>query len=355
MQKTSSYTRHHIFSNLACAGALLTVILALLSYLDRVNWLCYLLCQFRVQYALALLGFIGLMSVYRRPWLAFICVVILAADVITLAPNLFAKREAVDGKANLRLLLVNVNYKNSQYLRVINYIADVNADVVILEEFTPKWQKQVEESLVEKTFPYKILAAREDTFGIAVFSRFPIVKSQILGLAGYEWPTIVAQISPSGNSLNLVAAHFMGPMTYEGWLEQVAQMRDLGARSEIARLPLVVAGDFNTTPWTDCFCLLMQGLHLRDSRRGFGLQQSWPTAEPIVVLKSLGLTFSPYLFGLNALVALPLDHCLVSDEIIVANRRVGNFVGSDHFPVVIDLILKEPPSGTAAGHERNIR
>ncbi len=64
------------------------------------------------------------------------------------------------------------------------------------------------------------------------------------------------------------------------------------------------------------------------------------------------MTFSPYLFGLNTLVALPLDHCLVSDEILVANRRVGPFVGSDHFPVVVDLVLKKPPSGTAEERRR---
>jgi endonuclease/exonuclease/phosphatase (EEP) superfamily protein YafD len=56
---------------------------------------------------------------------------------------------------------------------------------------------------------------------------------------------------------------------------------------------------------------------LRDTRAGFGIQASWPTQIP-----PLGI---------------PLDHCLVSPELVVLDRRLGPAVGSDHRPVILEL------------------
>jgi endonuclease/exonuclease/phosphatase family metal-dependent hydrolase len=39
---------------------------------------------------------------------------------------------------------------------------------------------------------------------------------------------------------------------------------------------------------------------------------------------------------------LPLDHCLVSADLLVGQFRVGPYAGSDHFPVVVDFSLARP-------------
>jgi len=39
------------------------------------------------------------------------------------------------------------------------------------------------------------------------------------------------------------------------------------------------------------------------------------------------------------LLGIPIDHCLVSPEIIVTKRSVGPSVGSDHYPVIIDFSI----------------
>jgi len=36
---------------------------------------------------------------------------------------------------------------------------------------------------------------------------------------------------------------------------------------------------------------------------------------------------------------IPLDNCLVSEEVAVAGRRVGPDIGSDHLPLVVDFAL----------------
>lgn len=66
---------------------------------------------------------------------------------------------------------------------------------------------------------------------------------------------------------------------------------------------------------------------LIDTLRGRGYQPTWP--------------------GHFVPLWIPLDHCLVSPDLTVLDRRVGPHVGSDHRPVIVDLafpIAHEPLS-----------
>ena len=83
--------------------------------------------------------------------------------------------------------------------------------------------------------------------------------------------------------------------------------------------PVVVAGDLNTTPWSPYFREFLKRSGMRDSRRGFGVQATWPDN-----LGSAGI---------------PIDHALVSDGVYVQDRRVGLPFGSDHRPIIVDLII----------------
>jgi endonuclease/exonuclease/phosphatase (EEP) superfamily protein YafD len=237
--------------------------------------------------------------------------------------------------AKFRILEINVKYKNEEYKRVLDYVRDVAPDFLLLEEFTPQWRDAVASDL-SKQFPYKVEVVRDDPYGIAIFSRSKIMTNETIHLADIGWPSIDCTVPFQNQTLRIFSAHITGPVTIDSRNAQSKLLKDL--QSKIASTAnLIVCGDFNMTPWSTEFQQFLSAAHLSDSRNGFGLQCSWPTEKPIVVSKVIKMPMRIELQGVNWLVMLPIDHCLIGNELAVADRRIGPYLGSDHFPVLIDI------------------
>jgi endonuclease/exonuclease/phosphatase (EEP) superfamily protein YafD len=78
-------------------------------------------------------------------------------------------------------------------------------------------------------------------------------------------------------------------------------------------------GDFNATPWSRPYRRLHNGTGTCDTRAGYGVQASYPAD--------------------SWLLRIPIDHVLASCNVGVRDRRIGPDVGSDHLPVIVDLVL----------------
>ena len=85
---------------------------------------------------------------------------------------------------------------------------------------------------------------------------------------------------------------------------------------------MIVAGDFNTTPWSPHFGDLLAAAGLRNAAEGKGYIPTWPT------------WFWP--------ARIPIYYVLLKGPIAVTTVRRGPAVGSDHFPIIADLRLLSP-------------
>ena len=147
---------------------------------------------------------------------------------------------------------------------------------------------------------------------------------------GVAWPpAIIATLEVDGGPLTFVLAHPPPPVRAE-----MAEVQERFFAARAAARPslgedLVVMGDLNATPWSYGLRRLLARAQLRDSRRGFGLAASWPTATPVL--------------------RIPIDQLLVSGRVVVLARQIGPAVGSDHFPVRARIALaKAQPAASSA-------
>ena len=74
-------------------------------------------------------------------------------------------------------------------------------------------------------------------------------------------------------------------------------------------------GDLNISMWAHHYARFEEVSGLSNARRGFGVAPTWPV----------------WLFpGL-----IPIDHVLVSEQVVVTDFRTGPSIGSDHLPIVV--------------------
>jgi endonuclease/exonuclease/phosphatase (EEP) superfamily protein YafD len=243
-------------------------------------------------------------------------------NLAVLSPYLFPQTgSAFAGTRRLRVVTLNVHTANPRHDLVEAFLRHEDPDVIVLTEVDDRWLTQL--APLTNRWPHSVPAPRDDNFGIALFSRHPLRDARAVYLGEAGVPSIEAEVRFESGSVVVVGTHPLPPSGAEnsglrdGQLDQVGE--HLAGRSG----PRILLGDLNTTPWSPVIRRLLTRSGLKDSLRGRGYQPTWPSHF--------------FLFW------IPLDHCLVSDEVAVLARHVGPHVGSDHRPVIVDLGLAGPP------------
>jgi endonuclease/exonuclease/phosphatase (EEP) superfamily protein YafD len=225
----------------------------------------------------------------------------------------------------LRLFSANVHYGNRDLGRIGREIGAAAPDLVALQEIDPDGAAGLQRSGVLARFPYAVTELRNNPFGVGLWSRFPIADSQVQDVLGVA--VIKATILVGSHRLQLYTVHTVAPLG-DDRVRWQAQLRWIEEEIRHERGPLVVAGDFNATRYHPSFRrLLSERLGDAHERRGRGWATTWPRDRwPLPPL-------------------MRLDHVLVSPDIGVRSVREGLGQGSDHRPIIVELVLR---SGAAA-------
>jgi endonuclease/exonuclease/phosphatase (EEP) superfamily protein YafD len=143
----------------------------------------------------------------------------------------------------------------------------------------------------------------------------------VIGSPEGRRPYLAADLALGERTLTVVGVHPSSPSPKDpsDTRQRNLQLGYLADLLEGTRGPVVVAGDFNTTPWSPFFQDLVATAGLRNAANGHGCIGTWPT------------WFWP--------AQIPIDHILVKGPIAVASMGRGSRTGSDHYPVVADLRL----------------
>ena len=180
------------------------------------------------------------------------------------------------------------------------------------------WADALDE--LDALYPHRVVEPRDDKFGIAVLSQWPLEEPRVITPADGP-PAVVTVLRREASACLLVAAHPPAPVSADWSAWRDAQLAASGQLVAVADRPTILAGDLNATPWCFGFRRLVATSGLRDSAVGRGIQATWNAHRPVP--------------------RIPIDHVLVSPDILVLSREVGRDVGSDHLPVEARVSLPE--------------
>jgi endonuclease/exonuclease/phosphatase (EEP) superfamily protein YafD len=286
----------------------------------RLYWILELTTHFRVQY-LAVTALVLAVAALRRRWDAV--AVLAAAGAVSALPvvpylprTLAPEAAAAPALAPLKVLSVNVSYRQFLERRLLELVREAYPDIVVVQELTPHAERVLAD--LDTLFPHYRKFPADRQYGIGLWSRYEIESGATIALG--RVPAIEARVRGPSGSFTVIGVHLSAPVTRRRAAARNQQLAELAARSNAVDGPLIVAGDFNITPYSPYYTDWLDATRLTDTRRGRTLSPSWPT--------------------MLRLIGIPIDHVAVNDDFtVVSHRRLPNFE-SDHYGALVEVALR---------------
>lgn len=253
-----------------------------------------------------------LLLLVTRAWInAFAMAVVIAVSAGSLGQLVGNGALAADGPEDgtrLRIVSLNLHHFYTDPERVADFMAEAGPDVVTLQEAGLEPPKITER--LREAFPHQVICRYRGDVGIAVLSRTPFTGTGCLNDHRLAWATV----SREGRETTVASLHLRWPFPSP----QAAQIHGLSAVWPQLGTPLVLTGDFNAAPWSHAVQKVAEDSGTRvvpGLRRSFTWGDNW----------------------LGDLMALPLDHALVTPTLKIAGAELGPHVSSDHLPLIVDV------------------
>ncbi len=287
-------------------------------FFSRYKWYFDIFSHFRFHY-FVFFFFFSLLCLISRKWKvllfsALLCLVNLMQIIPLYIPYGTSEAMSSDNSAAIKIFHFNVLSSNGEYKNTVKYIDEKNADIVVLDEVNKVW---IDNLKLDQKYKYSVIETREDNFGIALYSKIELKNPRIEYYGDEGLPSAVAEVRVGEKDVSILGTHPLPPINDSNFKARNAQFESIIKNRDSFSKSLVLLGDLNTTSWSYGFKNLVKGMQLYDSRRGYGIEFSWPTTIPIL--------------------SVPIAHCLVSKDIRVLKREMGPNIGSDHRPIYIEL------------------
>ncbi len=303
-----------------CEAAL--VVTAIMSVATAFNeWHQYLelFAHFRMQYLIASVLLMVLFAFLKWRNYFVLGLAAVAFNAWFIVPWYLPTDAPDPSDADIRLLHANLLVGNTNSQRLLDLVDEVDPDLLVLQEFTPAWLAAVEP--IASSYPYRVVETRDDPFGIALFSKYPLDATTVIGSFPRGYPDIVATALVGTERLNIISTHPTPPLGNVNYADRNLQLDSAADLARRSPRPLIVVGDLNITMWAHHYQRLEEVSGLRSARRGFGIGPTWPV----------------WLYPGR----IPIDHVLVSEDIVVTDFSTGPNIGSDHVPIIVKFTFAE--------------
>ncbi|MBD2087697.1 endonuclease/exonuclease/phosphatase family protein [Coleofasciculus sp. FACHB-542] len=333
MRSLNKNSHNHLFIKLIPYLLFLGILgITLLSLLSLVGWNIFLeqLSHFKLQYLIVGLVLFALLLLTRKKLLILIslfCISLLLAEILPWYISLSPKPG--NNIESIRILSSNLNTQNKSYSKILSVVRKEKPEIAVFLEVNDAWIKQLDSVL--DILPYSIKKPNPYNLGIAVYSKQPLTNASINLFGTDKNNSIVGNFTMNGQLITLIATHPLPPVKPTFFHSRNQQLDKISQYIQKLKTPVVMVGDLNITMWSPYYKRFINKTGLHNAQKGFGILPSWPMKA------SYSQTLPRFSFALS----IPIDHCLISPEIKVKNIRTGPNVGSDHRPLIADLVIPE--------------
>ena len=247
---------------------------------------------------------------------------------------------------NVTMLCSNVLMSNEDSSKLAGQIEALKPSLVLLTECDERWLKELKP--VTDSYPYKVEKPISNTYGMALYSQFELVEPEIKFLLEDDIPSIHTKlVLPSQEMVKLYCLHPRPPAPQESdsTAQRDAELILVAKETGKLDMPVIVMGDLNDVAWSPTTALFQSRSGLLDPRVGRGLYSTFHAKIPFL--------------------RFPLDHVFHSSHFRLAQLEVRPDIGSDHFPILINLSLEDsaplfqptptPTPGTEERTEKTIK
>jgi endonuclease/exonuclease/phosphatase (EEP) superfamily protein YafD len=220
----------------------------------------------------------------------------------------------------LKLIQFNLWAQNRDPQAAAEWIIGQDPDIITFEEGFAVTGGVAR--LLAERYPYRITCADPSPCSTMILSkRKPVFRTGLsTAVSNSHLSAALAKFETAGGPFSVIAIHYTWPIP--AGPQQQQGLRLLKVLDTLDRDSAIVAGDFNSTPWS--FSLRRQDKAFGMLRRTHG-EATWP-------VQAIGDTgFAPP-FPL-----LPIDQVYAGKQWKTVSVERGPNLGSDHLPVVVVL------------------
>ncbi|WP_416399180.1 endonuclease/exonuclease/phosphatase family protein [Allohahella sp. A8] len=231
----------------------------------------------------------------------------------------------VQPDCRLRILTANVLTPNREADKLVALVREHSPDVLVTLESDLWWQARLD--ILETEMPYSLKCPLDNLYGMHVYSRLELEKTEISFLIEDDIPSMHAQIIlPSGDRVRVHFLHPAPPSPTENpeSAERDAELVIVARSIQSSNDPVIVTGDLNDVAWSATTRLFRKLSGLLDPRVGRGMYNTFHASYPFL--------------------RWPLDHLFHSAHFTVTSIKRLPSIGSDHFPLLTELLFN-PQAG----------
>lgn len=219
---------------------------------------------------------------------------------------------------SVRLVMSNVLMTNRQYDHWLRVVRKEDPDLILAVETDSAWVERLE--VLRADYPQVVAQPQENMYGMVLFSRLKLIQPQIRHVVQDDVPSIHTGVELSdGTEILLIGVHPRPPepIRDQSSIPRDAELVVLARQIAQEERPTIILGDLNDVAWSYTTTLFLRISRLLDPRLGRGFFNTFDANR--------------YIFR------FPLDHVFHSDSFKLVRLERLAHVGSDHFPVVIEL------------------